>query len=826
MTEKKSNNRFNLIMWSLIVVAMAVAIIFCVKKQGYHYDENYSYYSTNVTYGLHVYDREWKPVSEITSEFMALEGEKLNLGVVKLNQSFDVHPPLYYYLLRIVCFLSKNTFSKWQGLFINLVFYFICLLLLWKIADELGEKDKMVTLFTLILFMLSPGYLSTVTFIRMYVMLTAECFALLLLVMKAIKNDKWSTWPVYVLTCLLSFAGFMTHYYFVIFLFFVAAFTCIYLVVRKSTRIKAFIYGFSVCFGLVLAVLYYPSCLSHIFSGYRGVEATEAFADMSNTGSRINFFVQLLNDYTFSGLFYILAMVIILLYVFYSYRKKVSFAGKVSGEVKSEVNEDNIPTAEISEKQVANRKSKVVSGFVIFVTLGYFLLVCKTGMMPSNPPEALRYECPAYGLIILLVVWLIAVVFKNVTKNRKIPMAILAIAVAFQFYGLMSDKVFFIYEDAPKAVEWAAERSDADIVYIYNPQNEWMIWNDSSELMQYEQIYFVDMNNTEMISDDTLQASDHIYVYTCRCDNSETIIQSLVENSESLTDYSKVEERLYVDIYELTGNGEKKTANEITAVVENEDFHYTCEYMGEKRSFFLQLPKETKGADLIVMLHGYGSDGDAFANFTKLHDMAIPKGYAVVYPDGMTDPDDGTASTGWNSGLKETGNDDAGFLSALARYLQNEYLLNRERCVVIGYSNGAYMTHRLAVDEGRVFTDIVCVSGFMPEYAWKNRPDKAKVNVLQISGTKDNVVPQIRTGTDKSSRAPAIETVMEYYAASLGLDKISEEELGGKSIITKYTSETDNHKVWEISVKDGRHSWYEETYCGFDIYEMIFGFLG
>ena len=65
LTEKKSNNRFNLIMWSLIVVAMAVAIIFCVKKQGYHYDENYSYYSTNVTYGLHVYDREWKPVSEM-----------------------------------------------------------------------------------------------------------------------------------------------------------------------------------------------------------------------------------------------------------------------------------------------------------------------------------------------------------------------------------------------------------------------------------------------------------------------------------------------------------------------------------------------------------------------------------------------------------------------------------------------------------------------------------------------------------------------------------------------------------------------------------------
>lgn len=537
-----------------MVVAMVVAIIFCVKKQGYHYDENYSYYSTNVTYGLHVHDREWKPVSEIKSEFMALDGEALNLGVVKLNQTFDVHPPLYYYLLRIVCFLSKNTFSKWQGLFINLVFYFVCLLLLWKIADELGEKDRTVTIFSLVLFMLSPGYLSTVTFIRMYVMLTAECFALLLLIMKAIKYDKWNTWPVYVLTGLLSFAGFLTHYYFAIFLFFVAAFTCIYLVIRKNTRIKAFIYGFSVCSGLALAVLYYPACFSHIFSGYRGVEATEAFVDMSNTGSRINFFVQLLNDYTFSGLFYILAMVIILLYVFYSYRKKVSFAGKVSGEEKAQENSEENTIAEVSEKEkTKRRKIKLVAGFVIFVTVGYFLIVCKTGMMPSNPPEALRYECPVYGLIILLIVWLITVVFKNVTKNKKIPMVILAVAVAFQFWGLMSDKVFFIYEDAPKAVEWAGERSEADIVYIYNPQNEWMVWNDSSELMQYEQIYFVDMNNTEAIVDSALKESDCIYVYTCRCDNSEAIMQAIIANSDNLSKYSKVEERLYVDIYELSG---------------------------------------------------------------------------------------------------------------------------------------------------------------------------------------------------------------------------------------------------------------------------------
>ena len=96
-------------------------------------------------------------------------------------------------------------------------------------------------------------------------------------------------------------------------------------------------------------------------------------------------------------------------------------------------------------------------------------------MMPSNPPEALRYECPAYGLIILIVVWAIFKLFEKVTKIIYIPMAIMAIAVLFQIKGLCSDKVFFIYKDAPANVSWAANNGADDIVYIFNPQNEWMV---------------------------------------------------------------------------------------------------------------------------------------------------------------------------------------------------------------------------------------------------------------------------------------------------------------------------------------------------------------
>jgi len=562
MTKTGKDLKFNILMWCVIIVGMVVACIFCVQKQGFHYDEYYSYYSTNITAGSHVYDREWRTGSDIKNEFMALQGDSLNLGLVKLNQSFDVHPPLYYFCLRIVSVLSKGVFSKWQGLAINLIFYFVCLILLWKISDIFGNGNKYINLFTMLMFVLSPGYLSTVTFIRMYVMLTAICFGVLLLTMKAMQKDRWDWIHIFIPSALLAFAGFMTHYYFMIFMFFLAAYTCIYLVIRKETRIKAFIYGGSVCAGMVAAVLYYPACISHIFSGYRGKEATEAFADMSNTVSRISFFVQILNDYTFSGMFFILVLVIILLYMFCSYRSKTAMrkklteenetsnasegTEKVTASVKTEGTDKN---SELEKANGGNEKSVVA--LLIFVTICYFLIVCKTGMMPSNPPEALRYECPAYGLIILIVVWAIFKLFEKVTKIVYIPMAIMAIAVLFQIKGLCSDKVFFIYKDAPVNVSWAADNGADDIVYIFNPQNEWMVWNDSSELMEYKNIYFIDANDTDPVDEQTITQMNEIYVYSCRSDNTDAIIQNVINANDNLNAYEKVSERLLIDIYKL-----------------------------------------------------------------------------------------------------------------------------------------------------------------------------------------------------------------------------------------------------------------------------------
>ena len=113
------------------------------------YDELYTYYSTNKTAGVFVEDRTWMEGEELRNEFVVLEGEEFRYSVVKMMQSWDVHPPFYYYLIHTVSSLSPGVFSKWQGIVVNLIAYVLSFYLLAKvvftaltISGGVGEKEK------------------------------------------------------------------------------------------------------------------------------------------------------------------------------------------------------------------------------------------------------------------------------------------------------------------------------------------------------------------------------------------------------------------------------------------------------------------------------------------------------------------------------------------------------------------------------------------------------------------------------------------------------------------------------------------------------------
>ena len=534
MSKPKADTAFKIMLIITIVLQLAVALCFCMQKQGFHYDENYSYYSSNVTYGLNPPDGDWLSGSTIAEEFCITPGKGFNFPLVAQMQSFDVHPPVYYFLLNIICSLSSGIFSKWQGLSLNLIFFVISELLIIAIANKVGNNNKAITWFSLALFGFSPAIISGITFIRMYMLLTSECMALILLHMNMLtdikNNSSLSRFVKYLIQIAVTvYIGFLTHYYFAVFAFFVAAFTTLYLFFSKSTRKTSYIYAITVIAGLLSAVLSYPASLRHIFRGYRGTEAMGAFFDMNNLSDRMGLFVGLIDDYVLNRTFYILLLIILLAYV------QVRFMNK-------------------------RVSPNLCFGLSFITAVGYFAIVMKTALM--NYEEAVRYEMPIYGLLIILIVVSLYSLITNTSPvtegdsrggqvQRLLVGVILAITLVMQVKGLYDGKVLFLYPEEKNEKEFATEHKDDVIIYVYDNDNKWKMWDNAHELEQYNRIYCIEMNHEGGIDNRELLEAKHAYAYVMRYDAGKQLIHRFITDNPNLHTAVLIEERGFADIYEL-----------------------------------------------------------------------------------------------------------------------------------------------------------------------------------------------------------------------------------------------------------------------------------
>ena len=73
-----------LLVWCM---QMLTAVYFCCQKQGFHEDEFYTYYSTARTNGLLIEDGAWMERDAYFNEFVVLEGQGFQYGLVKMVQS-------------------------------------------------------------------------------------------------------------------------------------------------------------------------------------------------------------------------------------------------------------------------------------------------------------------------------------------------------------------------------------------------------------------------------------------------------------------------------------------------------------------------------------------------------------------------------------------------------------------------------------------------------------------------------------------------------------------------------------------------------------------
>jgi polyhydroxybutyrate depolymerase len=253
----------------------------------------------------------------------------------------------------------------------------------------------------------------------------------------------------------------------------------------------------------------------------------------------------------------------------------------------------------------------------------------------------------------------------------------------------------------------------------------------------------------------------------------------------------------------------------------------TCDYNGVKRKYILYIPEGTgKNIPLVIMMHGYAGNSKSFMEDTGMNSAADKYGFAVVYPQGIRNQNS-TGGACWNSGLTSSGNDDTGFLVALAKYLQQTYGLSAGETFAAGLSNGAFMSYKLACDAPQTFRAVASVAGTMSAGAWDERPVSASIGILQINGTEDGAV-SVDGSMSKSGgfgNSPNIKGIIEYWKNANNLSGLNVVKLSEKATAYEYSGKENDNIVWYIEIEGGSHEWPQESTLGLSTSEVILGFF-
>ena len=555
----------------LIIALQLLTMGYCgTRKYGMHEDEYYSYYSTNRSTGLYLSDRAWMSSDDLRKDFTALPGDRLDLSLVKTVQSWDVHPPLYYYALRVVCYLTPGVFSKWQGLAVNFIGFFFAQLLLAALSYHLSGSRPFSLMITAV-WGFSPVAFSAVMFIRMYqwlIVWTLLQLLLLVLLMEEMSGQAAGgrsslpeasagrprrqtpaclqrmrhhrTAVLLALMALCTFCGFLTQYYYLIILFFEGVCFELYALTHTKgvTRLKTCGgYAPAQLLALAAGVLYYPASLSQIFHGYRGRQAQSEFIDFSNTPDRWKTFLSLLNDQMFAGrlFWFLLAAAVCALL------SAIAAGGSRRRRARCEEPAgDHMPTAANAGDLPLYRSAYVI---LLVSTAASFLVVSKTALILGA--SSIRYVmnlCPLLLLLILLPPQ--RLIRKQAAAGGAAPqptgisprMAALLLGLIFlvtDAAGLAAGKVQFLFPEDRQRMAYAKEHAEDIVVVAYNPANTSHIYFLSNELLTYRRFFCMDESNTAPLNDVLPQRAEGLTAYIADSDNAEQILQNLEKAVEA-----------------------------------------------------------------------------------------------------------------------------------------------------------------------------------------------------------------------------------------------------------------------------------------------------
>ncbi len=485
-------------LYILFTVLMLIVLSF---KKNFMEDELLTYNLANGKGWLAPVDgQKYVPAEEPFIEYLTTDGH-INIERVWTRQRLDVHPPVYYLLVHLICCVFPNSISIRYAGVINIIFQLLTLYIIRKLIDrfDIDKKEKTIISLT---YILSAGILSISSLLRMYVMLGFWIALITYIHVSNLRDYKIKTYlGIFAVTVL----GALTHYHYILFVFFLSLMAGIYALIEK--RIKDAI-GLIVTMAAsgVASYLIFPAMINHMFFEYRGTEAIDNLKN-GKLIERISGYFDVLSKEMFGGFLAVFICIILFAVV-------LNF---VSDNKLTDISKDEV------------RKFL----YILIPAICFFMFVSKT-----TPNISVRYMYPIYPITLVGIMILTYKVFEIYITKEKYRVAILGILMSVcVISGYFQCNWDWLYLDSVPYVERAEQQGlDTDAFCFYS--GSWRILPSYLELIQYRSATFYDIDSEFDINTVFPWEDRKVSVFCIGLDDDqkEMVLNSMSENHFTVID--------------------------------------------------------------------------------------------------------------------------------------------------------------------------------------------------------------------------------------------------------------------------------------------------
>lgn len=470
-------NKKEIILLVILLIIQTILFVYVASNKPYlHIDEGYSFGLTNYD-KVEIMDNAdffdtWHSKDYFEDYLAVQEDEKWDFSPVYENQKNDVHPPLYYLLLRICMEFTSGHYTPWPGFILNIIIYIFVTIFMYLILKGLFKNDNSANIKAMILAFISSitlASISNVIYIRMYALLTLEVLITTFLHIKLLKSEKIDT-KLLIPIGVLVLAGVLTHYYYLLYL---APLYLVFLVkyIKQKQYKKLLYYTLTLIIAGVVSLLIFPYSIEHMFFSYRGQGVMNNLHDSNQILTNLGQQIVTLNYYTFNKLTLVIIFLIIGVWICNKIRKKSNFK--------------------------LDKEQKDILIMISIPTIIYFLITSI-----ASPWRVLRYMVAVSGLIFVLAIyWL----YKNLrngfsSKVTNIIITIIFCAILISPFVLKLEPEL-LYADRKEFVQKiSGELKNVPIIYLF----------DSSQNRLFDDILVFSMVYNSYIAKDIEYTEENI----------------------------------------------------------------------------------------------------------------------------------------------------------------------------------------------------------------------------------------------------------------------------------------------------------------------------